>query len=102
RDKEADELSQEALQQIMIIVLEQGMNVEALQTKYKYWKIIRVRNHTKVHHLFDDILRSFDRDDLVMLWSLIKEKFNSTEPTDDKEREIWVELKRLFELAVLT
>ncbi|GJT82760.1 hypothetical protein Tco_1057102 [Tanacetum coccineum] len=42
----------------------------------KYWKIIRVRNHTE---------------------SLVKEKFNSTEPTDDKEREIWVELKRLFE-----
>nr|GEX87912.1 hypothetical protein [Tanacetum cinerariifolium] len=36
-------------------------------------------------------------DDLVMLWSLVKEKFNSTEPTDDKEKEIWVELKRLFE-----
>ncbi|GJW92247.1 hypothetical protein Tco_0169800 [Tanacetum coccineum] len=36
-------------------------------------------------------------DDLVMMWSLVKEKFNSTEPIDDKEREIWVELKRLFE-----
>ncbi|GKF74629.1 hypothetical protein Tco_0220961 [Tanacetum coccineum] len=36
-------------------------------------------------------------DDLMMLWSLVKEKFNSTEPTEDKEREIWVELKRLFE-----
>ncbi|GKC10126.1 hypothetical protein Tco_1001736 [Tanacetum coccineum] len=32
RDKEADELSQEELQQMMIIVPEQGMNVEALQT----------------------------------------------------------------------
>ncbi|GKE48279.1 hypothetical protein Tco_1479537, partial [Tanacetum coccineum] len=32
----------------------------------------------------------------MMLWSLVKEKFNLTEPTDDKEREIWVELKRLF------
>ncbi|GKB82273.1 hypothetical protein Tco_0949168, partial [Tanacetum coccineum] len=39
-------------------------------------------------------------DDLVMLWSLVKEKFNSTEPTDDKEREIWVELERLFELDI--
>ncbi|GJX39749.1 hypothetical protein Tco_0253052 [Tanacetum coccineum] len=89
KDKEADELSQEELQQMMIIVPEQGMNVEALQTKYpiidweiytegtrKYWKIIRVGNHTE---------------------SLVKEKFNSTELTDDREREIWVELKRLFE-----
>ncbi|GJR67888.1 hypothetical protein Tco_0013953 [Tanacetum coccineum] len=25
------------------------------------------------------------------------EKFNSTEPTKDKERELWVDLKRLFE-----
>ncbi|GKD65015.1 hypothetical protein Tco_1307123, partial [Tanacetum coccineum] len=35
-------------------------------------------------------------EDLVKLWSLVKEKFNSTEPTEDKEIEIWVELKRLF------
>ncbi|GKF29633.1 hypothetical protein Tco_0095975 [Tanacetum coccineum] len=111
RDKEADKLSQEELQQMMIIVPEQGMNVEALQTKYpiiyweiytegtrKYWKIIRVGNHTEVHHFFDDMLKAFDRDNLVMLWSLVKDKFNSTEPTDDKERDIWVELKRLFKL----
>nr|GEU44274.1 hypothetical protein [Tanacetum cinerariifolium] len=25
------------------------------------------------------------------------ERFSSTEPTDDKERTLWVELKRLFE-----
>ncbi|GKA24571.1 reverse transcriptase domain-containing protein [Tanacetum coccineum] len=55
KDKE-EELSQERLQQMMIIVPEQGMNGR-----------------------------------------LSEEKFNSTEPTEDKEREIWVELKRLFE-----
>ncbi|GJS76525.1 hypothetical protein Tco_0726406 [Tanacetum coccineum] len=63
----------------------------------KYWKIIRVGNHTEVYQFFDDMLKAFDREDLVKLWSLVKEKFNSTEPTEDKEREIWVELKRLFE-----
>ncbi|GKA14532.1 hypothetical protein Tco_0694178 [Tanacetum coccineum] len=57
KDKEV-ELSQEELQQMMIIVPE---------------------------------------DDLVMLWSLVKENFKLIEPTDDKEREIWVKLKRLFE-----
>ncbi|GJT97001.1 hypothetical protein Tco_1092519 [Tanacetum coccineum] len=93
----------------MIIVPEQGMNVEALQTKYpiidweiytegtrKYWKIIRVGNHTKVHHFFDDMLKAFDMDDLVLALELVKVEFNS-QNTDDKEREIWVELKRLFE-----
>ncbi|GJX43762.1 hypothetical protein Tco_0260438 [Tanacetum coccineum] len=36
-------------------------------------------------------------DDLVKLYSLVHERFNSTKPTEDKERELWVELKRLFE-----
>ncbi|GJX05911.1 hypothetical protein Tco_0193843 [Tanacetum coccineum] len=39
----------------------------------------------------------FDRDDLVKLCYLAKERFSTTEPTDDKEKELWVELKRLFE-----
>ncbi|GJR57715.1 hypothetical protein Tco_1499877 [Tanacetum coccineum] len=52
------------------------------------------RSYTEVHQFFDDMLKALDRDNLVLLWSLVKERFNSTEPTDDKEREIWVELKR--------
>nr|GEW15688.1 copia protein [Tanacetum cinerariifolium] len=88
RDKEADELSQEEIQQMIIIIYTEGTR--------KYWKIIKVGNHTELHHFFDDMRKAFDMDDLVMLWSLVKEKFNSIEPTNNKEREIWVELKRLF------
>ncbi|GJR15965.1 hypothetical protein Tco_0798617 [Tanacetum coccineum] len=76
KDKE-EELSQERIQQMMIIVPEQGMNV---------------------YQFFDDMLKAFDIEDLVKLWSLVKEKLTSTEPIEDKERELWVELKRLFEL----
>ncbi|GJR13187.1 hypothetical protein Tco_0795839 [Tanacetum coccineum] len=36
-------------------------------------------------------------DDLVKLWDLVKKRFNTTKPIDDKEKELWVELKRLFE-----
>ncbi|GJS76553.1 hypothetical protein Tco_0726434 [Tanacetum coccineum] len=83
RVKEANELSQEEIQQMMIIVPELGTNVEALQTKYPIidWEIYTEGTR---------------KDDLVMLWSLVKKKFNSTEPTNDTEKEIWVELKRLF------
>ncbi|GJW02397.1 hypothetical protein Tco_1561253 [Tanacetum coccineum] len=62
-----------------------------------YWKIIRVVNHTEVYQVFEDMLKTFDKDNLVKLWSLVQERFNSTEATEDKEIEIWVELKRLFE-----
>nr|GEZ48195.1 retrovirus-related Pol polyprotein from transposon TNT 1-94 [Tanacetum cinerariifolium] len=36
-------------------------------------------------------------DDLVQLWDLVKERFSTTDPTDNKEKKLWVELKRLFE-----
>ncbi|GKC25098.1 hypothetical protein Tco_1027248 [Tanacetum coccineum] len=80
KDKESDELSQEQLQQLMIIVPKEGMNVEALQTNYPiidwevytedlrmYWKIIRVGNHTEVYQIFKDMLKNFDKDDLIKL-----------------------------------
>ncbi|GJS02891.1 hypothetical protein Tco_0319399 [Tanacetum coccineum] len=108
--EEEKELSQEDLHHMMMVVLVEEVYIEALQVKYpiidwevytkesrKYWKIIRVGNHTEAYQFFKDMLKIFDKDDLVMLWNLVKERFSSTEPTDDKERALWVELKRLFE-----
>ncbi|GKB60417.1 hypothetical protein Tco_0916603 [Tanacetum coccineum] len=43
------------------------------------------------------MLKGFDKEDLVTLWSLVKERFRSAEPTEDMEKALWVELKRLFE-----
>ncbi|GJZ65550.1 hypothetical protein Tco_0622246 [Tanacetum coccineum] len=63
----------------MVVPVEE-VYVEALQVKYLIidWE-------------------KFDRDDLDKLWSLVKKIFSSTDPTNDKERTLWVELKRLFE-----
>nr|GFC35487.1 hypothetical protein [Tanacetum cinerariifolium] len=38
-----------------------------------------------------------DREDLNQLWALVKESLSIREPTSDKEMELWVELKRLYE-----
>ncbi|GJV88761.1 hypothetical protein Tco_1532699 [Tanacetum coccineum] len=62
----------------------------------KYWKIIRVGNHTEVYQTFEEMLKKFDRKDLDRLWSLVKETFSTADPTQDKEKELWVELKRLY------
>nr|GEV56780.1 hypothetical protein [Tanacetum cinerariifolium] len=101
REKEDDELTQEDLQQMMMMVPVKEVYVEALQVKYpiidwelyikesrKYWKIIRVGNHTESYQIFVDMLKKFDRDDMVKLWDLVKERFSTTEPTDDKEKEL--------------
>nr|GEX99951.1 hypothetical protein [Tanacetum cinerariifolium] len=84
--------------------------VEALQVKYplidqeihsegsiSYWKIIRVGRITEAYQSFEDMLKGFDREDLVALWRLVKEKFSTTVPTVEKEKALWVELTRLFE-----
>ncbi|GKD52769.1 hypothetical protein Tco_1281745 [Tanacetum coccineum] len=103
------ELSEKELQKLLVIVPVEEVYVEALQVKYpiidwevysedtkRYWKIIKVRNHTEAYQIFAKMLKKFDRDDLVKLWDLVKERFSTTEPTDDKEKELWYELKRLF------
>ncbi|GJY91039.1 hypothetical protein Tco_0506235 [Tanacetum coccineum] len=93
----------------MVVPVEE-VYVEALQVKYpvidwevysedtrRYWRIIRVGNNIEAYQIFADMLKKFDRNDLVKLWNLVKKMFSITEPTDDKEKELWVELKRLFE-----
>ncbi|GJR48161.1 hypothetical protein Tco_1316264 [Tanacetum coccineum] len=63
RDKEADELSQEKLQQMMIIVPEKGMNVDALQTKYPIidWEItLKALGSTGRSSELEIILRLYD------------------------------------------
>nr|GEV35042.1 hypothetical protein [Tanacetum cinerariifolium] len=100
----------EELKKMMELVPVEELYIEALQVKYliidweiyfegqrKYWKIIRVRNQTEVYQIFDDMLKKFDREDLDRLWSLVKETCSTTEVTDEKANELWVELKRLYE-----
>ncbi|GJZ80885.1 hypothetical protein Tco_0645879 [Tanacetum coccineum] len=54
--------------------------------KLRTTEALRVRNITEAYQVFEDMLKGFDREDLVTLWSLVKERFRSAEPTEDKER----------------
>ncbi|GJY42560.1 hypothetical protein Tco_0429830 [Tanacetum coccineum] len=95
---------------MLVIVPVEEVYVEALQVKYpiidwevyskdtiRYWRIIRVGNHTEAYQIFADMLKRFYRDDLVKLWDLVKERFSTTEPIDDKEKELGHEIFMLVE-----
>ncbi|GKB91926.1 hypothetical protein Tco_0964198, partial [Tanacetum coccineum] len=69
-----------------------GMSYDDIRPIFEK-KIIRVGNHTEVYQVFEDMLKIFDNNDLVKLWSLVQERFNSHGLTEDKEKELWVELK---------
>nr|GFB12501.1 retrovirus-related Pol polyprotein from transposon TNT 1-94 [Tanacetum cinerariifolium] len=91
QSKEPKELSEEGLKKMIVIVPVEELYIEALQVKYpiidweiysedvrKYWKIIRVGNHTEVYQIFDEMLKKFDREDLDRLCSLVKETCRTT------------------------
>nr|GEX06175.1 hypothetical protein [Tanacetum cinerariifolium] len=59
--------------------------------------IIKVGGIPEADKSFEDMLKGFDREYLDSLWRLVKEKFRTAVPTVNKEKALWVELKRLFE-----
>nr|GEX88933.1 ribonuclease H-like domain-containing protein [Tanacetum cinerariifolium] len=50
-----------------------------------------------LEEVYIEALQQFDREDLHQLWILVEETFSIKQPTSNKEKELWVELKRLFE-----
>nr|GEV56235.1 hypothetical protein [Tanacetum cinerariifolium] len=110
RTNDPKEMSEEDVKNMLKIIPVYEFKVEALQVKYPlidweihsegsrtHWKIIRVGGITQAYQSFEDMLKDFDREDLDVLWRSVKEKFSSAVPTIDKEKALWVELKRLFE-----
>nr|GEW91811.1 hypothetical protein [Tanacetum cinerariifolium] len=110
RMKTYEDVSEEDLKGMMQLVPVEEVYVEALQVKHPifdweihsegkkdYWKIIRLGGHTAVYQFFVDMLKQVDREDLHQLWILVKETLSIRQATKDMEKELWVELKRLFE-----
>nr|GEV11213.1 hypothetical protein [Tanacetum cinerariifolium] len=86
--KTSEEVSEEDLKEMMHLVLVEERT---------YWKIIRLGGSTSSYQFFVDLLKHFDREDLNQLWALVKETLNIRQAASDKEKELWLELKRLYE-----
>nr|GFA06246.1 hypothetical protein [Tanacetum cinerariifolium] len=82
------EMSEEDVQNMLEIVSVSDVKVEALQVK--------VGGIIEAYQSFKEMLKAFDREDLVALWRLVKENFSSANPKEDKHKALWVELTRLF------
>nr|GEV17597.1 hypothetical protein [Tanacetum cinerariifolium] len=62
-----------------------------------YYKIIRADGTHKLFLSFITILKNFDRDDLEMLWKLVQERFQSSEPNNFLDDFLLNTLKTIFE-----
>nr|GEW17605.1 hypothetical protein [Tanacetum cinerariifolium] len=59
--------------------------------------MMQLGGHTAIYQFFVDMLKHFDKQDLTQLWTLVKETFSIRQATSDKEKTLWVKLKRLYE-----
>nr|GEY60458.1 hypothetical protein [Tanacetum cinerariifolium] len=83
-----EEFTEEKIKEMIQLVPVEDVYVQALQVKHPIidWKV-----HT------EDLLKQLDREDLNQLWALVKEYLSIRPATSDKEMELWVELKRMYE-----
>ncbi|GKD79867.1 hypothetical protein Tco_1342488 [Tanacetum coccineum] len=64
--------------------------------KTSYYQILRADGSSKRYSAFNQMLRSFDREDLETLWKFVKAKHGYTRPEEGYERVLWGDLKTIF------
>nr|GEZ57103.1 hypothetical protein [Tanacetum cinerariifolium] len=104
------EFTKEKMKEMIQLVPVEDVYVQALQVKHpiidwkvhtegqrSYWQIIRLGGSSACYQFFVDLLKQLDREDLNQLWALVKEYLSIKPAINDKEMELWVELKRMYE-----
>ncbi|GJZ16765.1 hypothetical protein Tco_0552888 [Tanacetum coccineum] len=65
--------------------------------KKSYFQIIKVDGKSHMYLTFGKILKNFDREDLEVLWSIVKARFKKTEPVNYMDNLLLHHLKTMFE-----
>ncbi|GJW93824.1 retrovirus-related pol polyprotein from transposon TNT 1-94 [Tanacetum coccineum] len=67
------------------------------ERKFVYFQLIRADRSSKKYLSMIKMLQNVDREDLEILWKLVKAKHGNTRPEEDYERVLWGDLKVMFE-----
>nr|GEU40481.1 hypothetical protein [Tanacetum cinerariifolium] len=65
--------------------------------KKSYFKIIRADGNSQSYLTFGKMFKNFNKEDLEVLWSIIKERFKKIKPMDDMDNLLFQTLKTMFE-----
>ncbi|GJT93178.1 hypothetical protein Tco_1082023 [Tanacetum coccineum] len=112
RQKIEDDTEKEELRAYLDIIPgdDEVVNVESLATKYPivdwkihvlsednmYYEIIKGDGSTKFYKIFTEMLDDFDRQDVLDLYRLVKERFKTASP-EGYDRLLWGDLITVFE-----
>ncbi|GKC71358.1 hypothetical protein Tco_1117241 [Tanacetum coccineum] len=65
--------------------------------KKSYFQIIRADGNSQMYLTFGKMLKNFDREDLDVLWSIVKARFKKTESVNYMDNFLLLNLKTMFE-----
>nr|GEV20118.1 hypothetical protein [Tanacetum cinerariifolium] len=65
--------------------------------KKTYFKIIRADGNSQVYQSFEKMFKNFNREDLEVLWAIVKDKFKKEKPVDDMDNILLRTLKTMSE-----
>nr|GEW81645.1 putative ribonuclease H-like domain-containing protein [Tanacetum cinerariifolium] len=65
--------------------------------KKSYFKIIKADGNSQSYLTFGTMFKNFNREDLEVLRSIVKERFKKTKPVDDMDNILFQTLKTMFE-----
>ncbi|GJT87703.1 reverse transcriptase domain-containing protein [Tanacetum coccineum] len=65
--------------------------------KKSYFQIIRADGNSQMYLTFGKMLKNFDREDLEVLWSIVKARFKKTKPVNYMDNFLLLNLKTMFE-----
>nr|GEW71664.1 hypothetical protein [Tanacetum cinerariifolium] len=65
-----------------------------------FFKIIRADGNSQNYLTFGKMFKNFNREDLEVLWSIVKSRFKKTKPVDDMDNLLFQTLKTMFEYHV--
>nr|GEX86633.1 hypothetical protein [Tanacetum cinerariifolium] len=61
-----------------------------------YFKIIRANGNSQVYQTFEKMFKNFYREDLKVLWAIVKDRFKKEKPMDDMDNLLFRTLKTMF------
>nr|GEV11725.1 retrovirus-related Pol polyprotein from transposon TNT 1-94 [Tanacetum cinerariifolium] len=70
--------------------------------KKSYFKIIRADGNSQNYLTFGTMFKNFNREDLEVLRSIVKERFKKTKPVDDMENLLFQTLKTILSIMLKT
>ncbi|GJW07060.1 hypothetical protein Tco_1569483 [Tanacetum coccineum] len=76
------------------VIIDYKLHKEGMLVHYQ---LIRADGSSKRYSSMIRMLQGIDREDLEVLWRIVKAKHNDTRPEDEFERVLWGDLKVMFE-----